>query len=211
MRRRSSPPVQIASWSPIHEDNEPPLDPNLIPHTKAGIPIASYTITRPFKFGVLGPEGLLFQLRKDFSNFVKEGVMRVCSVPPPGGIHNNMTELVLYGAFVDIRGPSRRVFLYFDFCRSRVQVSGFAFRVMNFRIPRKWALFGSLDCNHWEPISRHRGLIAPSMNTFVKFQFEMTQPYRYLMLKLYRKNALLEKIDFFGILESEITDPLNEN
>jgi hypothetical protein len=207
MRRRSATLGTSAPWSQVGDDSETSLDPGLAPKTKAGIPIATYAITCPFKMGTLGPQGIFFQLRKDFSNFVREGVVRVCAVPPANGVHNNMTELVLYGAFVDIPGRSDRVLLYFDFCRSQVRVSGFAFRVMNFRIPRKWALFGSPDCSHWGPIYRHQGVFAPSMNTFVKCQCEMSPAYRYLMLKLYRKHGLLEKLDFFGALESESATP----
>jgi hypothetical protein len=114
-----------------------------------------------------------------------------------------MSELVLFGAFPDIPGRAARVLMYFDFCRSRVRVDGVAFRVMNFHIPRRWALFGSPDCQAWAPICRRRALLAPAMNSFVACQCELSQPYRYLMLKIYKKRVLLQKLDFFGVLESE--------
>jgi hypothetical protein len=192
-----------AGWMVLPGDTDSPLDPTLVPVSKSGTPIAQYRMTRPFKMTKYTAEGIFFQLRKDFSDFVQEGVVRVCAEPAPAGPHNTMTELVLYSAFVDIMGNGRHVFLYFDFCRSRVRVDGFAFKVLNFRIPKKWALFGSHDCENWNPIYHQARLLKPAIGTFVQCRHDISPPYRYLMLKIYRRNLLLEKLDFFGMLEPE--------
>jgi hypothetical protein len=191
------------NWSSLPSDAEAPLDPNLVPASKSGTPITRYMTTRPFKMTKYSAEGIFFQLRKDFSDFLREGVMRVCAEPAALGPHNTVSELVLYSAFVDIMGNGPRVLLYFDFCRSRIRVDGFAFKVLNFRIPKKWALFGSHDCENWSPIYRHAGLLKPGVNTFVQCRHDISPPYRYLMLKIYRRNLLMEKLDFFGMLEPE--------
>jgi hypothetical protein len=75
--------------------------------------------------------------------------------------------------------------------------------VLNFRIPKKWTLFGSQDCENWNQIHRHAGLLKPGANTFVHCRHNISPPYRYLMLKIYRRNLLMEKLDFFGMLEPE--------
>ena len=180
-----------------------PVNDDVIPADKNGKPITEYTIMCPFKMGILGPEGIFHQLRKDFKNFIAAGVVRVCSEPEKGARGHTLSDMLVFQSFFDLWARGKRVFLYFDFKRSRVVVDGYAFKVTNFRKPNKWTLFGSQDCEEWTPIHRHSALAGPSGGSFTKHQFEKSPPYRFLMLKFYRKNLIIEKLDFFGYLTPE--------
>jgi hypothetical protein len=188
-------------WIHIPDENEQPLDPNLVPVSNAGPPVHQYTITRLFKMTCFRLEGILFQLRQDFNNFIQEGVMRVWAEPASLGPHNTMSELVLYSTFVNLNGHNKHVCMYFDFYQSRIRVQGFAFKVRTLRIPRKWALIRSHDGQNWQPIYRHSTLLKPRVNSFVKCRHNISPPFRHLMLKFYRKNLLVENLDVFGILQ----------
>lgn len=184
-----------------------PLNTGTIPVDKRGNSVLEYSICCPKKMGILGPQGIFAQLRKDFSNFIQDGVVRVCSEPVPGAKGHTLSECIVYQSYLDVWGRGNRVFLYFDFCRSRVKVEGYAFKVMNYRKPKKWTLFGSHDCEHWEPIHRHIAPFSPGTNTYVEQEFDQTfQSYRYLMLKFYRKDVLIEKLDFYGLLQPVQTE-----
>jgi hypothetical protein len=191
------------NWVHIIDENEQPLDPNLAPVSNTGCPIHEYMTTRPFKKGCFYTEGILSQLRQDFQNFIREGVMRVWAEPAPPGPHNTMSDLVLYTAFVKLNGHNKHVCMYFDFHRSRICVEGFVFKVLTVHIPRKWTLMGSHHCQNWEPIHHHSALRKPRANSFVRCRNDTSPPYRYLMLKFARKNLLIEKLDIFGVLGPE--------
>jgi hypothetical protein len=185
------------------DDVQEPLDSNRIPIDKSGKPIAEYRIFCPMKSSILGPQGIFHQLRKDFTNFLHEQVVRVCSEPAKGTDGQSMSEGLFYNAFIDIWGRRKRVFLNFDFCRSRIEVIGLQFRVLKFRKPRKWVLFGSMNCEEWETIHRYTSFFPPSTNKFVTCSFPKSRPWRYLQIKFYRSDILIEKLDFFGYLSPE--------
>ena len=201
MRRLEDPPFFEIESTTI--DPGEPIDDSTIPATKTGTPITEYTIMCPTKIGILGPEGIFHQLRKDFKNFITAGVVRVCSEPEKGARGHTLSDMVVFQSYFDMRSRGKRTFLYFDFKRSRVVVDGYAFRVQNFRKPNKWTLFGSQNCEDWTPIHRHYSPIGPSTGTFAKYHFEQSDRYRYLMMKFYRKDLILERLDFFGILTPE--------
>jgi hypothetical protein len=196
-------PSPRRKWTGRNQENQPLLDTsNILPQNEPGCKTSDWRDC-PFKIGVLAPLGFFYYFRRDLPNFLQDGMVTAWSEPVPGDSPHTMTEFLLYKAYLDLRGRSGRISLCFDFRHFHVQVDGLAFRVLDFRKPRKWALFGSNDRTNWTKLYKHSSILEPASNSYVKAKFARSGDWKCLMLKFYRRDLLVEKLDFFGSLRRE--------